>query len=186
MRISVFFSHINKAVEQGSWKNNAEALTDLASQGLECVDVNGAAIGPMYDLKELKKELDDSGIKTSSIFHFAPFDWKDENILENINLRKFIKLYNEFYKNNLSSAYEVAHKEKTYINEEKNNKIISHFEKNGNLDEYLEKVIDNYFIDYKNQNNIPKENINNVLITQEKNKLYKILHNAISLNTVSL
>ena len=101
---------------------------------------------------------------------------KDENILENINLRKFIKLYNEFYKNNLSSAYEVAHKEKTYINEEKNNKIISHFEKNGNLDEYLEKVIDNYFIDYKNQNNIPKENINNVLITQEKNKLYKILN----------
>lgn len=82
MRISVFFSHINKAVEQGSWKNNAEALTDLASQGLECVDVNGAAIGTMYDLKELKKELDDSGIKTSSIFHFAPFDWKDENILE--------------------------------------------------------------------------------------------------------
>ena len=81
MKISLFLSHVDKAVEQGDAKNRAEALKNLSSQGLECVDVNGASIGGLYNLKELKNELDGSGIEVSSIFHFGTFEWKDENIL---------------------------------------------------------------------------------------------------------
>ena len=81
MKTSLFLSHVDKAVEQGSAKNIANALEVLVSYGLECVDVNGAVIGDRYTVKDLKSVLDSNGVNVSSIFHFGSFDWKDENIL---------------------------------------------------------------------------------------------------------
>lgn len=81
MKTSLFLSHIDKAVEQGSAKNIDDALKMLVPYGLECVDVNGAVLGSKYTVKDLKSILDCNGVKVSSIFHFGSFDWKDENIL---------------------------------------------------------------------------------------------------------
>ena len=85
-------------------------------------------------------------------------DSSNNSVFENLNIRKFIKLYNEFYKNHLSSAYLVAHNEKTYIDKDKTDQIISHFEKNGNLDKYIEESLDNYFEDCIRSNNDKSKN----------------------------
>ncbi len=81
MKLGMFFSHIHTVVEQGMATCIDNALEMIAPYGIEYVDISGADIGVKHSIKHIKASIDNNGIKTSTVFYVAPFDWKNENIL---------------------------------------------------------------------------------------------------------
>ena len=71
--------------------------------------------------------------------------------IQAMNPRAYIKLYNDFYNNELKSAYDVAHGRYKYVDNNINNKIRNIYQNNGDLEQYFEERLDEYFLSDKIQ-----------------------------------
>ncbi len=74
--------------------------------------------------------------------------------IHSMNPRRYIELYNNFYKTELKSAYDVAQGERSYIDSDLTEKIKNIYQTNGNLYEYFEQRLDEYFLN----ENLPEKN----------------------------
>lgn len=81
MNLGMFFSHLDTVVKQKDAENINKVLETVVPLGLEYVDIDGASIGVNHSVEDIKKYLDNFGVKTSSLFYFDTLDWKNNNSL---------------------------------------------------------------------------------------------------------
>ena len=95
--------------------------------------------------------------------------------INQINPRKFIRSYNEFYQQELASVPDVAQGKKSYLDERKTRGIRNEYNTEGSIDAYMEREIDAHFWSLKeNQETISQ--VNQQALTTAKNNLIQTLN----------
>lgn len=95
----------------------------------------------------------------------------DNNIVSDMNPRKFVRLYNDIYNNQLVSVHDVAKGNKKYLDEQTNIDIKSAVDKNKNLDEYIVNKIDKSFAAVS-QKKEPVLTVSDKAIVDEKKQVF--------------